>query len=65
MKRMVDDFRDYAKTPPAVLAPLDLNALIDEILNLYLADDRTRHHPRRSSRPACRRSWAMRPSCGR
>ncbi|WP_020656367.1 HAMP domain-containing histidine kinase [Massilia niastensis] len=39
MKRMVDDFRDYARTPPAVLEPLDLNALIDEILRLYLAED--------------------------
>jgi nitrogen fixation/metabolism regulation signal transduction histidine kinase len=39
MKRMVDDFRDYAKAPPAVLSPLDLNALIREILDLYLADD--------------------------
>ncbi len=39
MKRMVDDFRDYARTPPAVLEPLDLNALIDEILQLYLAED--------------------------
>jgi nitrogen fixation/metabolism regulation signal transduction histidine kinase len=39
MKRMVDDFRDYAKAPPAVLVPLDLNALIEEILNLYLAED--------------------------
>jgi nitrogen fixation/metabolism regulation signal transduction histidine kinase len=39
MKRMVDDFRDYAKTPPAVLAPLDLNALIEEILHLYIAGD--------------------------
>jgi nitrogen fixation/metabolism regulation signal transduction histidine kinase len=39
MKRMVDDFRDYAKSPPAVLSPLDLNALIEEILNLYLAED--------------------------
>jgi nitrogen fixation/metabolism regulation signal transduction histidine kinase len=39
MKRMVDDFRDYAKAPPAVLEPLDLNALIEEILNLYLAED--------------------------
>ena len=36
MKRMVDDFRDYAKTPPAVLEPLDLNALVEEILHLYL-----------------------------
>ncbi|MBC7502782.1 MAG: PAS domain-containing sensor histidine kinase [Herminiimonas sp.] len=39
MKRMVDDFRDYAKTPPAVLHPLNLNALIEEILHLYLAGD--------------------------
>jgi nitrogen fixation/metabolism regulation signal transduction histidine kinase len=39
MKRMVDDFRDYAKTPPAVLAPLDLNALIEEILGLYMEGD--------------------------
>jgi nitrogen fixation/metabolism regulation signal transduction histidine kinase len=39
MKRMVDDFRDYAKTPPAVLSPLDLNALIEEILHLYAGGD--------------------------
>ncbi|WP_348699039.1 ATP-binding protein [Duganella fentianensis] len=39
MKRMVDDFRDYAKTPPAQLEPLDLNALIEEILHLYLAGE--------------------------
>lgn len=39
MKRMVDDFRDYAKTPPAILSPLDLNALIREILHLYMAGD--------------------------
>jgi nitrogen fixation/metabolism regulation signal transduction histidine kinase len=39
MKRMVDDFRDYAKAPPAVLSPLDLNDLIEQILNLYLAGD--------------------------
>jgi nitrogen fixation/metabolism regulation signal transduction histidine kinase len=39
MKRMVDDFRDYAKAPPAVLSPLDLNDLIGQILNLYLAGD--------------------------
>jgi len=39
MKRMVDDFRDYAKAPPAVLHPLDLNDLISQILNLYLSGD--------------------------
>lgn len=38
MKRMVDDFRDYAKAPPVVASALDLNALIAEILNLYLGD---------------------------
>ncbi len=39
MKRMVDDFRDYAKTPPAVLSPLNLNALVEEILHLYGEDE--------------------------
>jgi nitrogen fixation/metabolism regulation signal transduction histidine kinase len=39
MQRMVDDFRDYAKTPPAVLSPLNLNELIEEILGLYIGDD--------------------------
>ncbi|MGH6623882.1 MAG: sensor histidine kinase [Burkholderiaceae bacterium] len=35
MKRMVDDFRDYARVPPARLQPLDLNALIEEVAALY------------------------------
>lgn len=35
MKQMVDDFRNYAKLPPAVLAPTDLNALIAEVTALY------------------------------
>ena len=35
MKRMVDDFRDYARVPPARLLPLDLNALIEEVATLY------------------------------
>ncbi|MES2535427.1 MAG: ATP-binding protein [Pseudomonadota bacterium] len=39
MQRMVDDFRDYAKTPPAVLTPLNLNDLIEEILGLYIGGD--------------------------
>ena len=39
MKRMVDDFRNYAKIPPAVLVELDLNVLVAEILQLYLAGD--------------------------
>jgi len=39
MKRMVDDFRDYARTPPAVLQPLDLNSLVEEILHLYVSGE--------------------------
>jgi nitrogen fixation/metabolism regulation signal transduction histidine kinase len=38
MKRMVDDFRDYARVPPAQLAPLDLNGLIEEVASLYGAE---------------------------
>lgn len=39
MKRMVDDFRDYARTPPALLTPLNLNGLIDEVMHLYMGGD--------------------------
>jgi len=39
MKRMVDDFRDYARTPPAVLQPLDLNSLVEDILHLYMSGE--------------------------
>lgn len=47
MKRMVDDFREYAKAPPAKLCALNLNALIEEVLHLYLAgDDRDVIHMR-------------------
>lgn len=38
MKQMVDDFRNYAKAPPATLVPLDLNALVEEISHLYAND---------------------------
>ena len=41
MKRMVDEFRDYARLPPAQLAPLDLNALVEEIGALYGAEARS------------------------
>ncbi len=39
MQQMVDNFRDYARTPPANLQPLDLNALIVEILELYSGEE--------------------------
>jgi len=35
MKNMVNDFRDYARTPLPQLAPLDLPALLGEVLGLY------------------------------
>ncbi len=35
MKHMVDEFREYARMPAASLVPLDLNALIEEVLALY------------------------------
>jgi nitrogen fixation/metabolism regulation signal transduction histidine kinase len=35
MKTLVNEFRDYARLPAAKLAPLDLNALVAEVLALY------------------------------
>ena len=35
LKNMVDDFRDYAHTPPAAFTPVDINALIVDIAVLY------------------------------
>ncbi|KND57971.1 Nitrogen regulation protein NtrY [Candidatus Paraburkholderia schumanniana] len=35
MKQMVDDFREYARTPPVVLGNLQLNDLVAEVLTLY------------------------------
>ncbi|MDO9602022.1 MAG: ATP-binding protein [Rhodocyclaceae bacterium] len=37
MKNMVNDFRDYARLPPPVARPLDLNTLLVEVLDLYAA----------------------------
>lgn len=35
MKNMVNDFRDYARTPLPQLAPVELAALLDDVLELY------------------------------
>ena len=35
MKRLVNEFRDYARLPSAELTPLDLNALIQDVMVLY------------------------------
>ena len=41
MKRMVDDFRDYARLPAPEVAPLALNELIGEVLGLYESSSAT------------------------
>jgi nitrogen fixation/metabolism regulation signal transduction histidine kinase len=38
MKRLVNDFRDYARLPAAELKPVDLNALVADVLHLYEHD---------------------------
>ncbi len=35
MKQLVNEFRDYARLPAAQLQPVDLNALVSEVLALY------------------------------
>lgn len=38
MKRLVNEFRDYARLPAAELKPLDLNALVADVLQLYVRE---------------------------
>jgi nitrogen fixation/metabolism regulation signal transduction histidine kinase len=35
MKRLVNEFRDYARLPAAQLKPVDLNAIVTDVLHLY------------------------------
>jgi nitrogen fixation/metabolism regulation signal transduction histidine kinase len=35
LKNLINEFRDFARLPTAKLAPLDLNALIQDVLGLY------------------------------
>jgi nitrogen fixation/metabolism regulation signal transduction histidine kinase len=35
MKRLVNEFRDYARLPAAELKPVDLNGLVNDVLHLY------------------------------
>ena len=39
MKRLVNEFRDYARLPVADLKPLDLNALVQDVMHLYGAEN--------------------------
>ncbi len=38
MKRLVNEFRDYARLPQAELAPVDLNDLLRDLTQLYLSE---------------------------
>jgi len=38
MKRLVNEFRDYARLPAADLVPVDLNAIVQDVLHLYHGD---------------------------
>ncbi len=39
MKRLVNEFRDYARLPAAELKPVDLNALVTDVMQLYASDN--------------------------
>ena len=39
MKRLVNEFRDYARLPAAELKPVDLNALIGDVVQLYASEN--------------------------
>lgn len=41
MKRLVNEFRDYARLPAAQLQPVDLNALVLDVLQLYAPENAT------------------------
>jgi nitrogen fixation/metabolism regulation signal transduction histidine kinase len=65
MKNMVNDFRDYARTPLPQLAPVDLAALLGDVLDLYQAIARRDRRRRQRRLPACRRCWPTPTSCAR
>ncbi len=39
MKRLVNEFRDYARLPSADLKPLDINLLVNDVLALYAPEN--------------------------
>lgn len=49
MKRLVNEFRDYARLPAAELKPVDLNALVNDVMQLYLHDNHSDGHGGRRS----------------
>ncbi len=53
MKRLVNEFRDYGRLPAAELRPLDLNALIGDVLSLYGVDNAGQTEIVRELDPLC------------
>jgi nitrogen fixation/metabolism regulation signal transduction histidine kinase len=53
MKRLVNEFRDYARLPAAELQPLDLNALITDVLGLYGSEGQGQTEIVRELDPQC------------
>ena len=49
MKRLFNEFRDYARLPAAELKPVDLNALVNDVMQLYLHDNHSDGHGGRRS----------------
>ena len=54
MKQLVNEFRDYARLPSAQLKPLDLNALVSEVLTLYAEAQETGRLRAELAEDACR-----------
>jgi len=44
MKRLVNEFRDYARLPAAELKPVDLNSVVTDVLQLYVREGEAGHH---------------------
>jgi nitrogen fixation/metabolism regulation signal transduction histidine kinase len=63
MKRLVNEFRDYARLPAAVLAPVDLNAI--PIAAIERVEVPRWHAPHRRHRSAPARPPRRRPAPGR
>jgi nitrogen fixation/metabolism regulation signal transduction histidine kinase len=60
MKRLVNEFRDYARLPAAELKPVDLNGLVQDVLHLYVREGDEARGP--SHVPV---RWELDPACPR
>jgi nitrogen fixation/metabolism regulation signal transduction histidine kinase len=53
MKRLVNEFRDYARLPAAELKPLQLNTLVSDVLSLYGSEGGAQIEVQRELDPEC------------